>query len=201
MKIFIKLSALVLLFSMTSTAASAAGDPLKKMAKELAKPIQQMNKPVVGFLAFSYPDGTISNGSKIVCERLTTYLASMKKIRVVERELIVKLLEEEHMEETGAIDPSTVKKMGQILGVDILVTGTLINLDNHQVEVNARGLMSDSGIVVATSRAVIQKEWRDQPKRAEETPKVQTPPSSSEDASDKNEAIEIGYPIPRGPRR
>ncbi|MCB4756493.1 MAG: CsgG/HfaB family protein [Elusimicrobia bacterium] len=188
---------IVLLFQVKSEAAL---DPLKKMAKELSGPIRKLEKPRVGLLAFPHHDNRTSSGSTIVCERLTTYLATIPGVHVVERRLIVKLLEEQRMQEMGVIEPRTAKKLGQILGVDVIVTGTLIELNDNKVEVNARAIMSETGAIISARRTVITKTWMDRP-RLSEPPKAAEPmPEETELRQKENEPIEIGYPAPSGPR-
>ncbi len=178
----------------------AAGDPLKRVAKDLSRQLVRMDKVRVGLLAFPYHDGRTSSGSSIVCERLTTYLVMTKGIQVVERRLVQKLLEEQKLSETGVIDMATARKMGQVLGVDVLVTGTLIDLDNGRTEVNARALKSDTGEVVAASFALIDRAWTDAPRRANRPPASVKEP---EEAPQKEveEPIRVGFPAARPARR
>jgi hypothetical protein len=158
-----------------------------------------MDKVRVGLLAFPYHDGRISSGSSIVCERLTTHLVSAKKLRVVERRLVQKLLEEQKLNETGVIDQATAKEMGRVLGVDILITGTLIDLAGDRTEVNARALKSDTGEVIAASNAVIERIWTDTPRRPERVFN-RAPEPDKEDHSEKKsdeEPMRVGYPAAR----
>jgi curli biogenesis system outer membrane secretion channel CsgG len=148
-------TAVALLFLLASS-AWAGGDPFRRMSKELSAPLLKMKDARVGLLVFPYHDGRLSSGSSIICERLTTSLASTKGIRVVERRLIQKLLEEQKLNETGVIDPKTAQKMGQLLGIDIIVTGTLIDLDHNLTEVNARALMSDTVSVSEVPSALLR---------------------------------------------
>jgi len=152
----------------------------------------------VGLLAFPYHDGRVSSGSSIVPEKLTTYMVFIKGLRVVERSLILKLLEEQHISETGVIDPSTAKEMGRILGIDVIVTGTLIDLGRGKTEINARGLMADTGEIIAASQAVIKTTWSDRPRMIG----ANIVKAKKMKKSDKgNEAIEIGVPSRGGSRR
>jgi TolB-like protein len=173
---------------------------MNKVAKQLVKKIEKMKTPRVGILAFPYHDGKISSGSSIVSERLTTYLAKRKKIRVVERRLISKILEEQRMNETGVIDPNTAQKMGQVLGIDVIVTGTLIDLDEDRTEVNARALDAETGEIISAASGKIVKTWKDRP-RSPNPPKFRTQrvdpqPVVGERVKDE-EPIKVGYPARR----
>lgn len=182
---------LPLLFIWTTPAN--AGDPLKGVAVKLAKPLKKLKDPKIGLLIFPYHDGKISSGSSIVSERLTTSMAEIKGIRVIERRLIQKLLQEQKLSESGAIDQRTASQIGKILGVNVIVTGTLIDLDDDKTEVNARGLSIETGEVISAGAATIQRSWADRPKfpqalRPKEPPRVE--PEKKVD----DEPIEIGYP-------
>lgn len=188
----------LMLVSGCSLWSLAGGDSLRKVAKELGKKIQKMEKPRVGLLSFPYHDGKISSGSSILSERLTTYLAEMKGIRVVERSLLKKILEEQHLSETGVVDANSAQQIGKVLGVDVIVTGTLIDSAGDETELNARVLKSDTGEVLAASRAVVKRSWSDTPKFPRELVRRPTPPPEPEEKPAPNEAIEIGIPAGRG---
>ncbi len=170
------------------------------MAKDLAPGIRSLEKPKVALLAFPYHDGRESNGSSIVSERLTTQMAELKGMRIVERALIAKIMEEHHLSASGLIDPTSAKKWGKILGVDVIVTGTLIDLNNGKTEVNARALNTETGEVVAATRALVEKIWNDRARSRSESRPNRPETEESADAPEKNEAIEIGYPAGRGGR-
>ena len=62
---------------------------------------------------------------------LITELVKTGKFIVVEREKISKLLEEQKLGLTGAIDSSTAAKMGKILGLNAIVTGAISNFGSR----------------------------------------------------------------------
>lgn len=58
---------------------------------------------------------------------LITEMVKTGKFIVIERDKINKLLEEQKLNMTGALDPATVAKMGRILGLNAIVTGAVSN--------------------------------------------------------------------------
>src|SRR5882762_4790510 len=56
---------------------------------------------------------------------LITELAKSGKFIVVERDKIDKLMAEQKLGMSGAIDPNTAAKMGKILGLNAIVTGAI----------------------------------------------------------------------------
>src|SRR5882672_2454536 len=56
---------------------------------------------------------------------LITELAKSQRFIVVERDKLDKLMEEQKLGMSGAIDPNTAAKMGKILGLNAIVTGAI----------------------------------------------------------------------------
>jgi TolB-like protein len=108
-------------------------------------------------LDFSDLDGNTSVFGKYLAETLITDLFDSGKFQVVERRLLVKALEENKLKSTGLIDPATVKKLGQVLGVDAIVSGTITELASH-VAVNARLVATDTAAVFASASEEIEKD-------------------------------------------
>lgn len=172
-----------------------AADPYAKMAKELSRGISRLKNPRVAVLALPYHNGIENNGSAMVAERLITPLAQAKGFRLIERSLLRNLLEENALYESGVLDPDSVKQMGKILGVDVIVSGTLIDLSGTETEVNARVLDAQTGAVLTASRAIVPKTWSD----SSILPRRRPPPAREEETEKHvpNEAIKIGIPASR----
>jgi TolB-like protein len=183
-----------MLFLLNVGAGAWAGDPLPKLARDFGKSMSALKKPKVGILNFLYHDGKISSGSSILSERMTTYLADVKGIRVIERSLLKKVLEEQHLAETGLMDASAAQRIGKILDVDVVVTGTLNDLEGEQTELNARMLRSDTGEVLAARRVVVDRVWSDPPHRPRSRDDAANLSPSDDVKPAANDAIEIGFP-------
>lgn len=187
-----------MLFLTLPLAAFAGGDPLQKTAKQFQKKMRGLDNPRIAVLSFPYHNGKTSSGSSILSERMTTYMAEYKHGRVVERSLLKKIIEEQHLSEAGVVDSGSAQKMGKILGVDVIVTGTLIDLESEETELNARVLRADSGEVLAAQRVVVAREWADAPRNPNQVRESATAPVEVEEKPMPNEAIEIGIPAGRG---
>lgn len=158
-----KLFSACLFAAVALSAATVSAEPLEKIAKKLGGKLKDGKIAKVAVLDFQYHDGATSSGSSVVQERLTTYLASGGKVEVIERNLIKKLLEEQKLEMTGVIDPKTTKELGKILGVPVVITGTLNDLADKKTEVNARAVDTESGKILAAAQAEIERTWTDSP--------------------------------------
>jgi tetratricopeptide (TPR) repeat protein len=100
-----------------------------------------------------------NNDPIVVRERLTTLL-DQKNITLIERSLIEKVLQEQKFQSSGEVSTDTVKKVGEITGADAIVSGTLTELANNQIEVNARIVQVTSGQVLSAGQAVVEKDWK-----------------------------------------
>jgi TolB-like protein len=85
---------------------------------------------------------------KIVAEWLITGLVETGRFDVIERRLLEKILEEQKLGVTGAIDPDSAAQLGKILGVRTIVSGTLTSLEGI-TEINARLINVDTASIVA----------------------------------------------------
>lgn len=177
--------------------SSLSADPLDQIAKNISKSSQKLKNKQIAVLPFPNHDGKENEGSTIVAERLITKLVELKKLQVVERALLDKVFHELKLHHSGIINQESAKQLGNILGVEALVTGTLIDMGNDQVEVNARLIQTESGLVLNAASQIITKEWREK-RAAKVTPaqpadrqnvKQETKTDSDRDVSDKMSAF------------
>ncbi|WNG38434.1 hypothetical protein F0U61_35700 [Archangium violaceum] len=88
-------------------------------------------KPVVAVLYFDNNTGKPSLDvlRKGFADMMVTDLAMVRQIQVVEREKLQKLLEELRVQQSGYFDPKTVQRIGQGIGAQFAVTGSLQAID------------------------------------------------------------------------
>ena len=119
----------------------AAGALLAAPAASFA----QANSPVVAVLYFDNnsfgKDRADYDGlGKGIADLLITDMASNPSMRVVERDRIQSILQEQSLVQTKSIDPQTAVRLGKLLGAQYMITG---------------GFMSDSkGTLLVTSRVI-----------------------------------------------
>ena len=89
-----------------------------------------------------------NNLETMVAEWLVTALVKDGRFDVIERAMLQKILMEQQLGATGSIDPSSASKIGKILGVKIVVTGSVFNL-GERIEVNARIINVEDGTITA----------------------------------------------------
>lgn len=145
-------------------AAPVGADALQTVAKRLTKGLAPLKSKRIAVIRFSYHNGDVSSGSSIVSERLTTFMVERGGAEVVERALLDKAMEEVRLGMTGLLDPATTQKLGKVLGVNAIVTGTLIDLEERRTEVNARLIETETGSILAAATARIHRTWEDLPR-------------------------------------
>lgn len=88
---------------------------------------------------------------KIVAEWLITSLVKEGRFDVIERRLLEKILQEQQIGTSGLIDTQSTSKLGKILGVKIIVTGTVTKLGGF-TEVNARVINVETGSIITAEK-------------------------------------------------
>jgi hypothetical protein len=150
---------------MSFGAGTVRADSLQTVAKKLMKGLDQLPSKRIAVLPFPYPNGDVSSGSSIISERLTTLLVERGGPEVVERTLLDKAMDEIKLGMTGALDPATTQKLGKILGVSAIVTGTLNDVDESETEVNARLIQTETGKIMTAAMARVRRTWTDMPRK------------------------------------
>lgn len=113
----------------------------------------------IAVAGFSYSDGRLSRDGHVISERFTTELINRKAMRVVERDKIEKVLGELKLQNSGAIDRESAKKVGGMLGADLLVVGGMVELPGKVLELNIRMASVESGEALAAVTGRVRKDW------------------------------------------
>jgi TolB-like protein len=82
---------------------------------------------------------------------LITDLSAVSQIRIVEREKLQSVLDEQHLQQSSMFDPATAVKAGKLLGAEYLLTGAFSAVD-PQMRIDTRVIRVETGEVVRTSK-------------------------------------------------
>jgi TolB-like protein len=99
-------------------------------------------------------DSTMKWGESI-SEMLTTSLINSNRFKVIERAQLDKVLQEQALGQTGALDSETAVVVGKIMGLDAVVVGSVSKLAS-QYEADARILNVESGEAITAANAAAQ---------------------------------------------
>ncbi|MBU1206570.1 MAG: VCBS repeat-containing protein [Proteobacteria bacterium] len=88
---------------------------------------------------------------EIVAELLITSLVRTGRFDVVERAQLQKILKEQQMGMSGMISQETASKVGELLGVKVIITGSVIRLGNIY-DVNTRLINVEDGSILKAEK-------------------------------------------------
>lgn len=132
-------------------------DGLKNLSSQIVTEMTGGNKQKIAVIEFSDLDGKITELGKFISEELITRLFISKKFDVVERQLLNKILQEHKLNLSGLVDETTAKKIGSVLGVDAICSGTITDLVNS-IKINARLISTETGSIFAVASVQMNKD-------------------------------------------
>jgi len=121
-----------------------------------------MKDPEIKIAVMDFSSSGVENNldSIMVRERFTTFLAQNKNITLIERALLERVFQEQKVQLSGAVSTDTVKKIGELIGANAIVSGSINTLINDEVEVNARVIQVETGKILTAGQAIIKKDWK-----------------------------------------
>lgn len=154
---------ILLVFTFFSTSGIVHADSnleegVSQLANKISSSMLEKRKQKIAIIDFSDLNGNVTALGQFIAEELTTqlFIIAPGKFEFVERRQILKLEQELALGQMGFIAEKGIKKMGQILGVDAVVTGSMTDLGNT-VKINARLIGVESAKVFAVASTEIPK--------------------------------------------
>jgi len=103
-----------------------------------------------------FSDGAAYHGSGAgIADMLATALVKSGKFLVVERKDLEKVLDEQKLGASGIITAETAPAMGKVLGVDMIVVGSVSELGTKKRDVGGGLGIFDAGVSKKTARAAV----------------------------------------------
>ncbi|HYV98636.1 MAG TPA: CsgG/HfaB family protein [Gemmatimonadaceae bacterium] len=84
-------------------------------------------------------------------------LATNGKIRVVERDAIEKILQEQKISASGAVDPATIVRVGKLLGAKYTITGTIITTQTKEMQLAIKAYNMETSEIIYTEKTSFVK--------------------------------------------
>jgi len=132
---------------------------LSKLADKLAVLIKENGKKKVAVIDFTDLQGGGSELGKYIAEELTVGLVMAKRdFSVLDRANLRRVLAEHKLTAAGLIDPENSKKLGQFLGVDALILGTIVPKGTNSVGLTAKIITTDTAEIVGATKAEFQSD-------------------------------------------
>jgi TolB-like protein len=138
-------------------------DPLvagfQRLADQVVAGLQSEQATQIAVLQFQNLDGSVSEFGGFIAEEMITRLYQTGTFRVVEREMLNRVMEEHELATSGLVDESTAKELGRLLGVDAIATGSVTDL-GMDVRINSRLIATETGSVFSAAAASVPKDSR-----------------------------------------
>jgi TolB-like protein len=138
-------------------AQKVMADGIKDLATQIATNVAKEQKRKIAVLPFRELDGQPTVLDTYISEELVTDLFTIGGLDIVERGMLDKLIGEIKLGQTGLIDPDTAKKVGKIVGVDAIVTGTITDLQSY-VALNCRLIDAQTGHIFNAAQTKLVKD-------------------------------------------
>lgn len=129
---------------------------IEDLSIQIERGMTNNQKRTIAVVEFVDLNSRITNFGRFLAEELITRL-HQKKFRVIERQLLNRVVAEQKLSLTGAIDQASAQKLGKILGVDAIVSGTITDL-GKKLRVNARLISTETGEVFAVASTTVAKD-------------------------------------------
>ncbi|MFA5138739.1 MAG: CsgG/HfaB family protein [Elusimicrobiota bacterium] len=173
----------------------ACADPYEKLAEGLSRSALDTGYRRVAVLPFQASGGGRVSGGLAISERLVSRMVSRRGLEVVERTLLDQVFKELELGSRGVIDASQTRRVGRVLGVQAIVTGSFFAIGAGLLEVHARLIDAETARILGAATAVVKQEWQDeglgsnwtwdiQPPRLEEFPIVRLVPDPFQEEPD-----------------
>ncbi|MHB8845916.1 MAG: FlgO family outer membrane protein [Nitrospirota bacterium] len=138
---------------------------IARIARQLSDQDGKGPKRRITVLDFSDVQGQINSAGAVIAEVLINELFRTGRYEIVDRKHLSAVLEQHRLNMTGLVDESTARKVGKLLGVDFIVTGTVIDFGTS-LNVNARTIAIETGAISATASAdLVRDAFQNLPQR------------------------------------
>lgn len=130
---------------------------INSLSTAMAEKIAAAGKKTIAVVDFTDLQGNVTELGRFLAEEFSVALAGTSKgFEVVDRTHLKSILVEHKLSSTGIIDPQTARKLGQIIGVDALITGTITPFGDS-IRISVKVLDTATAKVVSASTANIAK--------------------------------------------
>ena len=127
--------------------SNIVSDPTDEICLQFSKQKKNLEGKRMAVAEFTDLNGNHTQEAKLFTERLTTSLAIIEGISIIERTQIEKILKEQDFARSGIVDSETARKLGKILGVDVIVCGTVSKIGGLW-EINCRSIDVETGKIL-----------------------------------------------------
>lgn len=152
---------IVMLIALVNLSVAGAGfayeKEIKALSATMSEKVAKAGKKNIAVADFTDLQGNTTELGRFLAEELSADLAEDGKgFEIVDRNNLRSILNEHKFSMSGLVDPKTIKQLGQIAGVDAIVTGTVTPFGDS-VRVSAKVIATDTAKVIAAAKGDIAK--------------------------------------------
>ncbi len=115
----------------------------------------------IAVLQFPYIDGRACAGPKVVQEALLTRAVNYPDLQVMDGASLPQAADQITISHRGLLDSRSSYQLGKVLDVDAVLTGTLVELPNRRIQVNARLIRIPDGLILVAVEGLLKRTWTD----------------------------------------
>ena len=147
-----------LLFGSTVIHAQAGLEQrVSDLGQKISTGLTENQKRTIAVVEFADLRGNVTDFGRFLAEELITKLYETRKFKVIERQLLNRVMAEQKLSLTGVVDPTSAQKLGKLLGVDAIASGTITDLGSS-LRVNARLIDTSTAEIFAVASIEITKD-------------------------------------------
>jgi len=140
------------------TFAAAPGgldEGIQDLTRQIVPQILKLGKKRVAVVDFAQLDGQVSDLGRYLAEELSGSLVlADATLHVVDRQHLARIIAEQKLSAVGVTEPGNVQKIGQLAGADVLVTGSIVGLD-ERVRITAKLLSAGTAQIVGAAQTTV----------------------------------------------
>jgi TolB-like protein len=140
-----------------SAVSMAYENEIKSLSTAMADNIAKAGKKRIAVVDFTDLQGNITELGRFIAEEISAdFTMTAKGFEVIDRNHLSRILAEHKLSVSGIVDQKTVQKLGQIAGVDAIVTGSITPLENS-VRVVCKIIATDTARIIGAAKGDIAK--------------------------------------------
>lgn len=132
----------------------------KRIADQIAAKAKEKKKLKIAVLTYQSLDGQLPQAGEAISEEIINALVNNSSLNIVERSQVKRILQELQFNQTGAIDATTAKKIGNGLGADALVMGSFTEVNGNHLKVYTKLVDTETFQVLGANQETIVNEWK-----------------------------------------
>lgn len=130
---------------------------IDELTNQIIKNMTQKKKSKIAVIEFTDLNKKVTDFGRFLSEKLITKLFLTGSFQVIERNQLEKVMSEHKLNLSGTVDPASAKRLGKILGVDAIATGTITDMGQN-LDVNARLIDTETASIFAVASVTIKKD-------------------------------------------